>query len=181
MFFSCPRFLSCFHGLIRSLFLLVVALFFGVFLSGQSLGQSLTVQGSIHLPRVIAGMNLENVIEGPKAAQIINRLHRGDVATHENAIANYRSQGHSATYYVSLYDDPGQAKQAMEDMAQVMAEGGHGFAHLMKRTQDEQQFYMALGQGQAHYFFARDVELIWLAVDKGIAEEAIMDVLRTTW
>lgn len=161
----------------RRLFLQVAAFCFGVVLSGQSLAE----QGAVHLPRAIAGMEMETVIEGAEAARIIDRMHRGKVATRENAIASYSGRGYSATYYVSLYDDPGQAEQAMEDMARVMAEGGHGFAHLMKRTRDEHQFYMALGQGQAHYFFARDVELIWLAVDKGIAEEAIMDVLRTAW
>ncbi len=65
----------------------------------------------------------------------------------------------------------------MEDMARVMEEEGHGFSHLMQRVQNGIVFYMALGQGQAHYFFARSVELVWLAVDKEIAEQAIMEVL----
>jgi hypothetical protein len=165
------------HGknevLIRRLWPLVAFLFFGLVLSGQSLAK----QGSVHLPRTIAGMNLEGVIDGAKAAQIINRMHRTEVATRTNAIGQYRGRGQSATYYVSVYEDPGQAKQAMKDMARVIAEGGHGFVHLRQRMHGEKLFYMTLGQGQAHYFFARDVELIWLAVDKGIAEEAILDLL----
>jgi hypothetical protein len=158
----------------RRLLPLVVFLFFGLILPGQSLAK----QSSVHLPRTIAGMSLESVTDGAKAAQIINRMHRTEVATRTNVIGQYSGRGWSATYYVSVYEDPGQARQAMEDMARVIAEGGHGFVHLRQRMQGEKLFYMTLGQGQAHYFFARDVELIWLAVDKGIAEEAISDLLR---
>jgi hypothetical protein len=129
------------------------------------------------LPETIAGMALIKTIEGDEAAAIIDRLHHGSVATRVNAIGEYQGGGRSATFYVSLYDDPAQALRAMEDMAAVMSGGGHGFSHLMKRTAREREFYMALGQGQAHYFFAREAELVWLAVDMDVAERAVQEVL----
>jgi hypothetical protein len=131
----------------------------------------------LDLPESIAGMALVQAIEGDEAAAIIDRLHHGNVATQANAIGEYQGGGRSATYYVSLYDDSGQAAQAMEDMAAVMSGGGHGFSHLMKRTAGEREFYMALGQGQAHYFFAREAMLVWLAVDMDVAERAVKEVL----
>lgn len=131
----------------------------------------------VRLPQSIAGMELVQAIEGDEAAAIIDRLHHGTVSTRANAIGEYEGGGRSATYYVSLYDDSGQAVQAMEDMAAVMSGGGHGFSHLMKRTADGEEFYMALGQGQAHYFFARGAELVWLAVDMEVAEGAVKEVL----
>lgn len=130
------------------------------------------------IPRSIAGMTLINLIDGAEAARIIDRMHQGDVATLENFIAAYQGLRGSATYYVSLYDDPTQAVKDMEEMARIMGKEGHGFSHLMRRTREEIPFYMALGQGQAHYFFARDIELIWLAVDMDIAEQALEEVLQ---
>lgn len=130
------------------------------------------------VPKNIAGMTLVNLIDGAEAARIIDRMHQGNVATLENFIATYQGLQGAATYYVSLYDTPQQATKDMEEMAEIMAREGHGFSHLMRREANGTVFYMALGQGQAHYFFARDTELVWLAVDKGIAEQALEDILR---
>lgn len=130
-----------------------------------------------YLSSSIAGMKLEETISGYRAAQIIDHMHDGNVSTKSNFIGRYQGKNASATYYVSLYQDSGQAEKAMEDMARVMEQEGHGFSHLMKRNEKGRIFYMALGQGQAHYFFARDIELVWLAVDVEVAEKAIKEVL----
>ncbi|SDB51333.1 hypothetical protein SAMN05660653_02531 [Desulfonatronum thiosulfatophilum] len=130
-----------------------------------------------NIPERIAGMERVRVVSGMEAARIIDRMHQGNVATQANFIAHYEGGGHSADYYLSLYETPEQAVKGMEDMAEVMAREGHGFSHLMKRDKDGLPFYMALGQGQAHYFFARGLELVWLAVDMKVAEKALMDVL----
>ncbi|TVQ99416.1 MAG: hypothetical protein EA399_07445 [Desulfovibrionales bacterium] len=129
------------------------------------------------IPQSIAGMTLINLIDGDEAATIIDRMHRGNVATQANFIAMYQGLDASATYYVSLYDNPQQALLDKEEMAEIMAREDHGFSHLMRRTKNDMVFYMALGQGQAHYFFARDNELIWLAVNIDMAEKALGDVL----
>lgn len=131
---------------------------------------------SEHMPETIVGMQLEKVISGEEAARIVNRMHRDEVATRENFIGHYQGDGRSAVYYVSLYDSPDQAEDAMEAMAAVMKKEGHGFTHLMKRSDQDTPFYMALGQGQAHYFFSRDIELVWLAVDIPVAEKAIIEI-----
>ncbi|WP_031387149.1 hypothetical protein [Desulfonatronum thiodismutans] len=130
------------------------------------------------IPRSIAGMTLINLLDGAEAAKIIDRMHHGDVATQDNFIATYQGLRGSATYYVSLYEDPARAVKDMEEMARIMGKEGHGFSHLMRRSREEIPFYMALGQGQAHYFLARDIELIWLAVDVDIAEQALEEILQ---
>lgn len=134
----------------------------------------------VMIPQVIAGMELVELIDGDRAAAIINKMHRGNVATRSNFIVRYQCQAGSATYYVSLYDDPRLAEADMKEMAEIMAKEDHGFSHLMRRTINGQSVYMALGQGQAHYFFARNHELVWLAADVGIAEQALEDVLSET-
>lgn len=133
-----------------------------------------------YLPQNILGMELQKVISGEEAAKIINRMHQGDVATHSDYIAEYKGNAGSATYYLSLYESPCQAAQAMKDMARVMKKQGHGFSHFMQRTHKNISFYMALGQGQAHYFYANGIWLVWLAVDKAVAEQAIMELLQKT-
>ncbi|WP_045218185.1 hypothetical protein [Desulfonatronum thioautotrophicum] len=137
-----------------------------------------TAETPVFIPPNIAGMALINLIDGDEAATIIDRMHRGNVATQANFIAMYQGLDASATYYVSLYDDPQQALLDKVEMAEIMAREDHGFSHLMRRTKNDMVFYMALGQGQAHYFFARNNELIWLAVDIGMAEKALEDVLH---
>ncbi len=129
------------------------------------------------LPAVIAGMEITERISGEEAARIVNRMHRGEVATQANFIGHYQGGGNRAAYYISLYESPDQAEGAMESMAAVMKQEGHGFSHLMKRTEQGTDFYMALGQDQAHYFFARDNELAWLAVDIPVAETAVKEIL----
>jgi hypothetical protein len=159
---SCPGFLAAF-------FLILVLV---------NPGQSSADQAEInYLPPSIAEMNLVETISGSKASRIINQMHHDNVATKSNYIGRYLGKTSTATYYVSLYDDSGQAEKAMEDMARVMEQHGHGFSHLMKREENGSIFYMALGQGQAHYFFAREIELVWLAVDAQVAEKAIKEIL----
>ncbi len=132
---------------------------------------------SAYMPEVIAGMTITKLDSGDEAARIVNRMHRGEVATQANFIGHYQGGGNRGTYYVSLYESRDQAEAAMEAMAVVMKQEGHGFSHLMKRTEQGTDFYMALGQGQAHYFFARDNELAWLAVDIPVAEAAVKEIL----
>lgn len=158
---------------IKLLFFILITVI--VLVSPSSILASNSVE---YLPENIFGMELKEIISGEEAARIINRMHQGNVATHSDYIAEYRGEPGSATYYLSLYENPQQARQAMDDMARIMKKEGHGFSHLMHRKHSNIEFYMALGQGQAHYFFARDIELVWLAVDTEIAEQAIMEILQ---
>ena len=168
------KFFSVFCRFVRTGKTIFLVLAAGFIFAGPSSALDWTEE---RLPASIAGMELKDFISGEEAARIINRMHQGDVATHSDYIAVYMSDTESATYYLSLYEHPKQAAKAMDNMALVMKKEEHGFSHLMQRVHNGKVFYMALGQGQAHYFFARGVELVWLAVDKEIAEQAIMDVL----
>ena len=49
-----------------------------------------------YLPAYIYGMEQKKVISGKEASRIINRMHRGDVATNFDYIAEYRSEAGSA-------------------------------------------------------------------------------------
>ncbi len=131
----------------------------------------------VNLPESILHMQKDEVISGQEAADVIDKMHRGQVASQENYIAHYHGQGDSATYYVSLYESQEQAISEKEKMAEMMREAEHEFSHFMPISVQGKDVYMALDQEQAHYFFARNQELIWLAVDVPVAEDALEDIL----
>ncbi len=131
------------------------------------------------IPSAILHMDKQEVKSGAEAAGIIDRMHHGRVATGNDYIVRYEGNGNSSTLYVSVYENNDMAVSAMEDMARVMRKTDHDFNHFMKRMVRDRVVYMALGQGQAHYFFVRDKDLIWLAVDTEVAEQALEDVLLT--
>jgi hypothetical protein len=69
-----------------------------------------------------------------------------------------------------------------------MAVGSFGFRstvlkerlpkHFQKMMIEQRSVYLAVGMGQAHYFFQKEAEVIWLAVDPSLAKEAIRDAVR---
>ncbi len=130
----------------------------------------------LKLPESILGMEKTDVLKGQKASKKVDRMHRGQVATGFDYIAEYSDDEYSATYYVSLYDEPEDAKKAMQDMAKKMEKTSHEFSHFMQRKVNGHAVYMALANKQAHYFFAHGKELVWLAVDIAVAEDALEEV-----
>ena len=131
------------------------------------------------LPESILGMEKTEVMKGKEASKKVDRMHRGDVATGMDYIVEYSDGDHSATYYVSLYDEPEEAVKAKQEMARKMEETSHEFSHFMHRTVNEHTVYMALAHDQAHYFFAQELELVWLAVDISVAEDALKELFST--
>ncbi len=130
----------------------------------------------LKLPESILEMEKTEVMKGEEASTKVDRMHRGEVATGRDFIAEYSDGEYSATYYVSLYDEPEVAVEARQEMARVMEETSHEFSHFMQRTVNGHTVYMALAHGQAHYFFAQDKELVWLAVDMPVAEDSLKEI-----
>ncbi len=130
------------------------------------------------LPPHILDMKLHETVTGASAREIINHLHMKNVVPEENFIGRYAGTEHHATYYLSMYHDSASANEALSEMLQAMQGGGHVFDHIRKLRIGERDIYMALGMGQAHYFFTRDDQLIWTAIDIPIAEKAISSLVE---
>jgi hypothetical protein len=129
------------------------------------------------LPSSILMLDLAETLSGEEAAGIINHLHDSEVASAENYVGRYHGAGLSATYYLSVYETGDEAHAELDAMVAGMERGGHVFDHVRRRTVNERDVWMALGMGQAHYFYSQDNRLIWLAVDVPIAEDAIESLL----
>lgn len=125
------------------------------------------------LPDRILHLERTEVISGDAAAEIINHLHQKEVTPAVNYVGRYRGEGYSATYYLSLYDSSDEARAELDAMVASMEMGGHVFDHIRKRNVKGHDVWMALGMGQAHYFFAENNRLVWLAIDVPVAEDAI--------
>jgi len=67
----------------------------------------------------------------------------------------------------------------IEKMAHGMKQGKQQqFWHFRKMMIEQRPVYLAVGMGQAHYFFQKGAKVIWLAVDPSLAKEAIRDAVR---
>jgi len=125
------------------------------------------------VPSNILHLERTELISGESAAEIINHLHDKAVTPAKNYVGRYEGDGHTATYYLSLYNNRAEADSELGAMVESMERGGHVFDHIRKRTVNDHEVWMALGMGQAHYFYVQDNRLVWLAVDVPVAEEAI--------
>jgi hypothetical protein len=139
---------------------------------------SCTMRDPSPLPERILDLKLSEKIKGDAATEIIDHLHMKSVAPSDNYIGRYRDNGHTATYYLSLYNDPAEAEAELHAMVSSMELGGHVFDHIRQRSVNNREIYMALGMGQAHYFYSEGNELIWLAIDIPIAETVICSLIN---
>ncbi len=130
------------------------------------------------LPSAILHLEKTETLTGEEAAEVINHLHQKEVTPAENFVGRYEGEGHSATYYLSLYGSSEEALAELDAMVESMERGGHVFDHIRKIAIQDHDVWMALGMGQAHYFYAEDNRLIWLAADVPVAEDAIASLLE---
>ncbi len=129
------------------------------------------------VPSEILDLKLTELIAGDPAGEIINHLHQESVTKGDNYVGRYANDEYTATYYLSVYENEAEALSELQAMVASMEMGGHIFDHIRPITVNERAVWMALGMGQAHYFYAVENRLVWLAVDVPIAEDAIKSIL----
>jgi len=129
------------------------------------------------LPNAILNLEKVETLSGNEAANVIDHLHQNEVTPAQNYVGRYADEQYTATYYLSLYDSSDEAQEELRAMVESMERGGHVFDHVRKINIKDKDVWMALGMGQAHYFYAEGNQLIWLAIDVPLAEEAIESLL----
>jgi len=124
------------------------------------LGCSSTTE--IPTPEKIGEKDRVNLITGAKAAAVVNRLHRNNVATGGDVIAEY-GRTKKDLLYISAYPDGKKAKNAFDLMINKMrAARGGPFSHLMPIKKYGGKVYMTLGMGAVHYIIWSENHLLWL-------------------
>jgi hypothetical protein len=133
----------------------------------------------IPLPQSIGSMRLEKVQSGEEARQEIDRLHGKQISFLRGYIGTYAAENGSGQLWVSEHSSEREATEALEKMAHGMKQGKQKqFWHFRKIMLEQRPVYFAVGMGQANYFFQKGTKVIWLAVDPGLAKEAIRDAVR---
>jgi hypothetical protein len=124
-------------------------------------------------------MRLEKVQSGEEARREIDRLHGKQIGFLRGYIGTYAAENGSGQLWVSEHGSEREATEAIERMAQTMKQAKQQqFWHFRKMMVAQRPVYLAVGMGQAHYFFQKGAKVIWLAVDPSLAKEAIRDAVR---
>jgi hypothetical protein len=72
------------------------------------------------------------------------------------------------------------ADSLLGEMSESIGEGSDGFTHHTRFEAGDREIHMVLGQGQVHFFFARDGELTWLGIDAAQARAGLSEILGLT-
>ena len=132
----------------------------------------------IPLPQSIGSMRLEKVQSGEEARREIDRLHGKQISFLRGYIGTYVAENGRGQLWVSEHSSEREATEAIEKMAHGMRQGKKQFWHFRKIMVEQRPVYLAIGMGQAHYFFQNGPKVIWLAVEPSLAKEAIRDAVR---
>jgi hypothetical protein len=130
------------------------------------------------LPQNLGDLNLTKALEGEEAAKVIDHLHGKGVSPHSNRIGIYGGKAGNAMLYLSSYTTEIESRKALEQMKSGIAGGHPVFGHYLEREISGRLVSFCLGLGQVHYFFGHENRIYWLAVDGGMAQGAIIDLLR---
>lgn len=132
----------------------------------------------IPLPRSIGSMRLEKVQSGEEARKEIDRLHGKQISFLRGYIGTYVAENGRGQLWVSEHSSEREATEAIEKMAHGIKQGKQQFWHFREMMVEQRPVYLAVGMGQAHYFFQNGAKVIWLSVDPSLAKEAIRDAVR---
>jgi hypothetical protein len=131
----------------------------------------------IPLPQSIGSMRLEKVQSGEEARGEIDRLHGKQISFLRGYIGTYVAENGGGQLWVSEHSSEKEATEAIEKMAHGIKHEKQQFWHFRKMMIEQRPVYLAVGMGQAHYFFQNGTKVIWLAVDPSLAKEAIRDAV----
>ena len=124
-------------------------------------------------------MQLVKVQSGEEARREIDRLHGKKISFLRGYIGTYVTESGRGHLWVSEHSSEREATEAIEKMALGMQQGKQQqFWHFRKMMIEQRPVYLAVGMGQAHYFFQNGAKVIWLAVDPSLAKEAVRDAVR---
>ena len=135
-----------------------------------------TDPAEVPLPRRAAGLALSRETYGAAAIQEINQLHNLAFPLVTGAVGEFGA-GPSVVLWVSGAEDENAAAQLLADMREKIDLGRSPFKSLGENLDGARVVYLLEGLGQRHYYFQSGNLLVWLAADRGLAEEALAEAL----
>lgn len=153
----------------------------GIFLVVIGLGYTFYIQKenskSSLLPNEMVGFPLRGEVTGSSAFTELSWMHGQDFQLKQAAVGTYGNED-QVIIYVAGTDTRSLAGQLISAMRDKIAAVDSPFEPIAEREINQRMVYELDGMGQRHFYFKSDQLIIWLAVDEGIAEDALRQVLR---
>ncbi len=130
------------------------------------------------VPDEIHGFPLADVTSGQEAAAVLERMHGKDVTPEQNWVATYGPEEMGTTLYVSRYESADLASSELARMAAGVTGEGTGFGHHSQFEVAGITVHSVFGQGQIHYFYAKDRDLVWLGMVPMLARVGVAQLLN---
>ncbi|KAA3644130.1 MAG: hypothetical protein DWQ07_18645 [Chloroflexi bacterium] len=129
------------------------------------------------LPANLAGIEMYSSVTGAEAILDISRLHGKDFPINSANIGSYGSK-HEITVWVASTSLVSIAQGMILDMEESISVGTTPFRPEGDRDQDGRRIYELSGMGQLHFYFRSDNNVVWLAADPRLANEALGQLLE---
>lgn len=124
-------------------------------------------------PGSLGDLKLAHASQGKEALEEINRLHGKDINAKAGYVAHYEKQGTAAMVYLAEASSTDQAARQIGQMRARIQRGDTPFSGLKTLTADGTTLYSVLGQGQTHYFYRQEANVLWLAADAAVAKQSL--------
>jgi hypothetical protein len=125
----------------------------------------------ISVPEAVAGVPVTQKISGADAITEVTLVHGKEFPMTSGVIAIYGDS--AATVWVSSSAQNVIAAQMMQAMTKKIAENRSPFTSTRTRQLKGRRVYELSGMGQQHFYFQSGKLVVWLTVDKAIAEKAL--------
>jgi hypothetical protein len=150
--------------------LLLIALGTGIFLKW---GQAPVPET---LPDELAGRALTRRLDGQGALDEIANLHGQGFTLTSGSVGVFGDRD-EVILWVAGTPSVSLAGRLVEDMETRIAEGKSPFSPIGVRQIGERPVYELTGMGQKHFYFQSGQRVVWLAVDHGLGEQALMEAM----
>lgn len=129
------------------------------------------------LPEQVAGKALAAQVMGLSAVDEINQMHGKDFNLSDGARGSYGANN-EVIIWVSGSASEADATQLVIDMKNKIAEGNSPYEPLGEEQISGRAVYLLEGMGKMHYYFQSGDQVIWLAANPDLAEDALDQALE---
>ncbi len=134
-----------------------------------------STQPALTVPDTLAGMSISNRLSGDAALQNIARLHGKTFPITDGVVAMYN--GHDATVWISSTWLPVMAQKQVTLMTERIKEGQSPFNLMGHKNVAGLTVFELTGLGQTHYYFQRNRQVVWLAVNPELAQQSLTELI----
>ncbi len=129
------------------------------------------------LPGQVAGEPLTTQVLGLSAVDEITQMHGKDFNLVDGARGSY-GENNEIIIWVSGSTSEADAAQLVIDMRDKIADGNSPYEPIGEELIGERMVYELEGWGQTHYYFQSGDQVIWLAANPELAEDALDQALE---